>query len=241
MSGEESIKKLPIGEILKKSGHYFEQNLKIMLVFTLLNYVVLTAGFYSWKTALIWPLLISGYVFWSFFFRYYFKRKPYLQWRPLVDSMIPSTKIVVLGAIFATALVVLPFAPLFMGFSADFNDRYTHFLQTYMQESDLVDLGLNVILVLISPLIFYRPFLGWISALIGRSGALRTAWAKTRGNYWEFMLMALIFNFGTVAVQQLGELSAAPVPLTLLVLSPVVVYFNIVLAQSYEFFFMDID
>lgn len=161
--------------------------------------------------------------------------------KPIVSSMVPSSKILVLGAVFATLLVVLPFAPLFMGLSPEFNERYMRFLQKYMQESDLVDLGLNLVLVLFSPLIFYRPFLAWISALIGRSGSLRSAWSKSAGNYWEFLLMALLFNFGVLAVQQLMEFAGIPLPYLMAALSPLVVYYNVVMAKSYEFFYMDID
>lgn len=180
-------------------------------------------------------------MFWSYFFRFYFNRRPYLEWQPIVSSMIPSTKIVVLSVLFVTILIVLPFAPLFMGFSGEFFDRYSVFLQRYMQESDMVDLGLSLILMLASPVIIYRPFLAWISALIGRSGSLRSAWNRTRHNYWEFLLVALIFNFGFVAVQQFSSLVKAPLPVMLAVLSPIVVYFNVVMAKSYEFFFMDLD
>lgn len=241
MINEESIKKLPIVEVLKDSWQYCESNFKVMLLFALINYMMLVAGFYTWKTVIFLPLVLMMYVFWSFFFRYYFDRKPYLLVKPILSSMVPSSKILVISVVFATILVVLPFAPLFMGLSPEFSESYTRFLQRYMQESDLVDLGLNIILMIASPLIFYRPFLAWISALIGRSGALRTAWNRTKGNYWEFLLIALIFNFGFLAVKQLSESMTAPMPLMLLVLSPVVVYFNIVLAKSYEFFFMEID
>lgn len=61
------------------------------------------------------------------FFRFYFNRRPYLEWQPIVSSMIPSTKIVVLSVLFVTILIVLPFAPLFMGFSGEFFDRYSVF------------------------------------------------------------------------------------------------------------------
>ncbi|MFR1033298.1 MAG: hypothetical protein ACLSFR_03720 [Alphaproteobacteria bacterium] len=193
------------------------------------------------ENGFFWLVAAVAYVFWSYFFRFYFNRRPYLEWQPIVSSMIPSTKIVVLSVLFVTILIVLPFAPLFMGFSGEFFDRYSVFLQRYMQESDMVDLGLSLILMLASPVIIYRPFLAWISALIGRSGSLRSAWNRTRYNYWEFLLVALIFNFGFVAVQQFSSLVKAPLPVMLAVLSPIVVYFNVVMAKSYEFFFMDLD
>lgn len=238
---EDTLKKLPIGSVLKESWQYFCDNGNMMLAFTLINFATLVSGVYSWKTALFWLTAAVAYVFWSYFFRFYFNRRPYLEWQPIVSSMIPSTKIVVLSVLIVTVLIVLPFVPLFMGFSGEFFDRYSVFLQRYMQESDMVDLGLSLILMLASPVVIYRPFLAWISALIGRSGSLRSAWNRTRHNYWEFLLVALIFNFGFVAVQQFFALVKAPLPVMLAVLSPIVVYFNVVMAKSYEFFFIDLD
>lgn len=241
MANSEITKKMPIQAILKSSADYMGNSGKEMVWFVAINFIFMLLGLYSWKTVWIWPLAAVYYVFWSYFFRWYFNRRPYLLIKPIVSSMVPSSKILVLGAVFATLLVVLPFAPLFMGLSPEFNERYMRFLQKYMQESDLVDLGLNLVLVLFSPLIFYRPFLAWISALIGRSGSLRSAWSKSAGNYWEFLLMALLFNFGVLAVQQLMEFADIPLPFLMAALSPLVVYYNVVMAKSYEFFYMDID
>lgn len=99
----------------------------MMLAFTLINFATLVSGVYSWKTAFFWLVAAVAYVFWSYFFRFYFNRRPYLEWQPIVSSMIPSTKIVVLSVLFVTILIVLPFAPLFMGFSGEFFDRYSVF------------------------------------------------------------------------------------------------------------------
>lgn len=45
--------------------------------------------------------------------------------------MIPSTKIVVLSVLFVTILIVLPFAPLFMGFSGEFLTGIRFFAKVY--------------------------------------------------------------------------------------------------------------
>jgi len=105
---EDTLKKLPIGGILKASWQYFCDNGKMMLVFTLINFATLVSGVYSWKTAFFWLAAAVAYVFWSYFFRFYFNRRPYLEWQPIVSSMIPSTKIVVLSVLFVTILIVLP-------------------------------------------------------------------------------------------------------------------------------------
>ena len=48
---EDTLKKLPIGGILKASWQYFCDNGKMMLAFTLINFATLVSGVYSWKTA----------------------------------------------------------------------------------------------------------------------------------------------------------------------------------------------
>lgn len=101
-----------------------------MLAFTLINFATLVSGVYSWKTAFSgwWQRLhmCSGVIF-----PFYFNRRPYLEWQPIVSSMIPSTKIVVLSVLFVTILIVLPFAPLFMGFSGEFLTGIRFFAKVY--------------------------------------------------------------------------------------------------------------
>lgn len=238
---DERIKKIAILKTFATSWQSFTDSWKVMSLFSLLNYAILVLGIYSWKSPAFWLLLIAGYVFWSYFFRFYFDRKPYLLLEPMLRSMVPSTKIVVLSTLLVTGLVVLPFAPLFLGLSGDYIDAYTHFLQKYMQETDYVDLFLNIILVVTSPLVFYRPFLAWISALLGRSGSLRSAWQKTKGNYWEFLVISIVINFSFMLVQQFAGLIQAPMAIACLVYAPFLVYVNIILAKLYEFFFIEVD
>lgn len=241
MTTDETPKQLPLMHIINASVEYFARNINVMLLFSLINYITLVLGVYSWQKLVFWPLLAAIYVFWSFFFRYYFNRKPYLLLKPMLGSMVPSSKILVLSVVFVTLLVVLPLAPLFMGLPAEYLDAYQSFLQKYMQDSDVMDLGLNIIVILASPVIFYRPFFAWISALIGRSGSLKTALSKTRHNYFQFLVLGMVINFSLVIIQQLGSLFAAPVALILAFMAPLVVLFNIMIAKSYEFFFIDID
>ncbi len=236
---KQQIRKLPVFDILKNSWRYCAENPKTVLLFTLLNYLIMAGCFYTWKSVVLFPLLLVAYVFWSYFFRMYYKRKPYLQLSPIFYSMVPSTKIVVLMMLFLTLLVVLPYAPLFLGFSAEFNDHYTQFLQKYMQDSDWVDLGLSVMLVLVSPWLIYRPFLAWISALIGRSGKLRFAWDKTKGNYFEFLLIAVLFNLLSMLLLQLSQAFSLPIYVLLFLMSPLFLLLNVVMAKIYDFFIIE--
>ena len=85
------------------------------------------------------------------------------------------------------------------------------------------------------------PFLAWISALSGRSGSLRFAWGRTRGNYAAFLLIAIMTNLSIIAVRGLILFLGGDDYVTLLFLAPLTIYFNVVSAKAYEFFFLEIE
>lgn len=243
MSEVSSTKKLPLKKILQESFSYCNQNPKMAALFVVLNYFTCAGVFYAWKSAWLWLVVAVMYVLWSGFFRYYFNRKPYLQLGPLVSSLVPSTKILVLTVVVVSIFLLLPFAIIFIPhLPPQFVAHYSHFLQMNSQggSGDLNTI-VNVVIVLFSPLIFYRPMLAWIATLIGRSGSLRFTWSKTKGNYWEFLLLAIVIDLSLSFVYKGilfvgGGVCAALIPISVLV-----VYYNIVLARLYEFFFLEIE
>lgn len=238
---EANIKKLPLKNILISSLRYCLDDRKKSLFFTCIAYVLGILALLSWKSLLFWPVLFLIYVAWGTFFRYYFNKKPYINWHSLLNSMVPSTKIVVLAVVIGTILIVLPFVPLFLSSSSEFNEKYSMFLQGDIEHVGMLVLIANVMFMMVSPMIAYRPFLAWISALLGRSGSLRFAWNKTKGNYVEFLLIAII-SYLSVAIVRWGILLFGGNDyVTLLWVAPVVVYFNVLSAKTYEFFFLDIE
>ena len=106
---EANIKKLPLKNILVSSLRYCLDDRKKSLFFTCIAYVLGILALLSWKSLLFWPVLFLMYVAWGTFFRYYFNKKPYINWHSLLNSMVPSTKIVVLAVVIGTILIVLPF------------------------------------------------------------------------------------------------------------------------------------
>jgi len=232
------MKKLPLAEMFDCTNKCVLLNLKSVIAFSIVNFFILLAGVYSWKTIVFLPLLVTGYIFWCFFFRYYFRRYPYFDGRIIFQSTVSSTKILFFSMILVTIIVVLPIVPLFLGLPLEMTEKYQRFLQKYMLESDWLDLGLNLLVTLLSPYIIYRPFLAWISSLLGRADSIHEAWKKTAGNYWQFLMLALIFNLGFVLIQQITEYFNAPLFVLLFVISPLVVYCNMVLARIYQFFFL---
>ena len=234
--------KLPLAEIMRNSWSYCNHNPKAVALFAGLNYLVCAAAFFGWKTFWLWLILIAMYVLWGVFFRYYFNRKPYLLLRPLFVSLVPSTKIVVLSVLLVTAFLLLPFAILFIPrLPPQFVEMYTAFLQSNMQtDNEVLNMLVNLVMVLFSPVIFYRPMMAWISTLLGRSGSLRFAWSKTKGNYWEFLLLAVVIDLSVTFIYKAVLLLGGNVYVALLPLSILIVYFNVVVAQIWQKFIVDL-
>lgn len=238
MATADGEKKLPLLKILNVSLDYCLENFKAVAGFSAVNLLFLLVtlrlpGGYGNPLFLIW--LVFYYVFWCFFFRFYFNRRPYLMFRKIFDSLVPSTKILFLTAVFGFGLSLLPLVLPFL-LPPEMIDGYTNFLREYMPE---LDLGLMLLLLLVSPLILYRPFMAWISSVIGRSRLLKTAFAKTEGNYWRFVAMAAVFNAVFVVFEGLDEMFDLPDAALMVVYAPLLVYFNAAIARTYEFFFLD--
>lgn len=236
------VKKLPLKIVLADALNFCLRFRQQVLLFSGLNYLFCAAAAYSWKSFWFWPVLVLMYMLWGGLIRWYFKRKPYLQPEALFYSMIPSTKIVVLSVLIVSAVLLLPVAVFFIpGLPAEFISGYSHFLQVTMQESDIMDTIVNLIMVLLSPVIFYRPVLAWISALIGRSGSFHQAWNRTKGNYWEFLLLAIAFDLLCALIYKGGLSIGISIYLLFLPLSFLLIYSNLVLCRIYEVFFLDIE
>ncbi len=235
----QSDSRLPLAEIMDRSSREIMQNLRVWGLAALINWPIMWAGVAAWKTIFFFPILLAAYVFWCVFFRYYFKRKPYFDFAVILHSTVPSSKIVVLSVLLGTLIAVMPLVPLFIGLPAEMLEKYQRFLVKYMQESSIMDLGLNLLVILVSPYLIYRPFLAWISALLGRSGSIISAWKRSEGYYGQFLMMSLIFNLGFVVVQQACSIADLPMAVMLLFLSPLVIYYNLIMAKVYEFFFLD--
>ncbi len=235
------IKKLPLGSLFKDSWLYCRQHWREMSLFSAVFYLLFSAVVYLWSKPIFIPLLMVIYVFWGCFFRYYFNRKPYIQLQALFSSLIPSTKIVVVSVVVTLFLLFLPFAPVLMKLSGKYIEIYNMFLVKYMQDDDVIGAVVNLLLVVLSPLLVFRPFMAWISALIGRSVSLKSALLRSRGNYWEFLLLGVLISLSFSIICQLPAEFGVPYPISLLAYAPLVTYFNVLQAKIYDFFYLDLD
>ena len=235
------MKKLLLKNLFEDSKSFCLADLKQFGAFAVIAYVfgVLTVA--CWDTLLLWPILALLYVVWGMFFRFYFNRKPYFVAKVFFQSLVPSSKVVVLSVVVGTILIVLPFVPLFVSTSAEFNEQYTRFLQGDIEGVGILLLIANVLFLAVSPLIVYRPFLAWIAALIGRSGSLKLAWEKTKGNYANFLIVAAGFNAGVMLVHGVVLLLGGNNYVSMLFVAPLMVFFNVMTAKMFEFFFLDVE
>ncbi len=230
---DDSFKKLPVAFILTGSFKYFNSKPLAMLVFSVLNYITVVIGVYTWRTPGFFVLLIFAYALWCYFFRFYFDKKPYLQLKSMGSSLAPSTKILFLSFAVMTLLILLPFALPFLGLGD--TDYYLRFLN----DKQTLDTVAGVVGIFLAPFLFFRPFFAWIGSVLGRNGNLRFAMNRTKGNYWQIVALLLILNIPFVIVEQVSQVFDFPNYLLFLLLSPLIVYANLVIARSYEFFFIE--
>ena len=243
---DEVFEKISLKKVFSASWSYLKNNWRLMGIFALANYILMATGVYvlgGTEHPLFLLLLVVMYIFWGYFFRFYFGKKPYLLFKPFVRSLTPSVKVVFATVVVVFGVLLLPYIPLLLGIISEtemqsYVDEYLFFLQKYMQDSHLLDIVLNLALVLIMPLILYRTLLAWVAALMGRRGSLRVAWSKTKGNYWQFVLMALVMNVPLILLNYIAEISCFWEGISLPLSSLLLVYYNLVIAQVYEFFYL---
>ncbi len=239
-----SERKIDVEKLFFNSTLYCVQNWRMAALFSLVNMLFMIVGFKllnAWhdKMFLLW--LVPYYMFWYFFFRFYFGRKPYMMTFKVFETLLPSTRILGLTLFFVTILIALPLVIPFISGDEFWVERYLYHLQKYTEDSQMLNLITMLILSVASPFIFYRPMMAWIGSVVGRSSLLSTAYSRTKGNYWPFLMITFFFNLIFTCLELADGYWNAGGWLPILLGSPVVVFMNVVLAKTYEYFFMEID
>ena len=229
----EKRKYLPVFHILCSSAAYFKSKLTAMSIFSLLNYISVVLGVYTWRTAAFFVVLIFAYALWSYFFRFYFDKKPYLEFKSMTSSLSPSTKILVLSFVIMTILILLPFILPFLGLGDA--EYYMHFLN----DKEMLNAVVGVVSIFLAPFIFFRPFFAWIASILGNNKSLKFAFYHTQGNYKPIVCLLLILNIPYVILEQICQVLDLPAFIFYLLISPLIVYANIIMARCYEFFFIE--
>ena len=239
MSGEPIIK-LSLKQLAGETLGFWRAHQRLMAAMTLAVWLFLSAGFCfigGWSSSwfLLWMALF--YYFWYVFIRFVFDRQPCFSPQKLLSTLIPFTRILFVAFVVATLFVLIPFAPYIMDVPVEVKENYSYFQQRYMQDSDAYDLVLNGGLILALPPLFIRPFMAWISAVIGRSWSMQTAWEKTRGHYFEMCILVLVADILFWLLRYAAVELALPCVIVWLAAAPLIVFGALVLVRMYAAFY----
>ena len=102
-------------------------------------------------------------------------------------------------------------------------------------------LSLYSIFLVFTPNIIIRPMFAWISSLIGRSGSIRNAFSNSKGNYLQLLCLSIIFEVPMIIVEQVCVTFAINPVVMWLLLSPLIVLSNVMIAKLYDYFFLNLD
>lgn len=190
----------------------------------------------GWTNSLSIIWLISYYVFLTIFIRHTLQHKPYFSLIRIFNSLVPSSKIMFMNIIIYLFVVICPYIPLLMGFS----DKYLEIFETYMgiiqSNNNLSGKALfYVFMLLISPFTITRPYLAWISSLVGKSRSIMDAYKKTKGYYWRFVSYAIVMSSSLALsyyIDTIYNLNTLVYIMTFLFM-----YFNIVFISLYKCFY----
>lgn len=238
------IKTIPLFSLLRESVAYMLDNKRSMAWFSIVHIILLFIGFDAidgWHDIFFLPWVVVYYLFCCFFFRFYFARKPYLLTTKLFDTLVPSTKMLALTFLVMTILLALPLVPPFLGVGSDWALEYSLYLQRYMEDSKVVDIVTVALLMLFSPFVFYRPMMAWIGSLLGRSGSFKTAFARTKGNYWQMVGVIVVFELVMLGLGIIDSYWQTAKCVSIVLGTPIVMLFNVLLAKTYDYFFREIE
>ena len=234
-------KSFSASQMFREAIGYCLENSRAMGFFVLgqilFSAVFVFIGGWTQEYFLLWAF--AYYAFTYAFFRFLFQREPYLLSWKLLATLVPSVKIIFLVFLCVLILAMLPFFfYLLNGVSLEVKDNYTFFLKQYMQDSQSVDIVLNVVFTVFSPYLFLRPFLAWIGAVLGRSGSILSAFTRTKGYYFPMLLLMIVFNLVFGGLFFALRMDMINVWVVVFLSAPLILFFNLVMARVYNYFFL---
>lgn len=235
--------------IFRDANHYIVNNPMFVLCICVVNMVYML-GLKAIPEGIQNPFfvvwLLTYYVFWCFFYRYYYGLKPYILSRTLLGSLAPSTKAMVILAALMFSLVLLPMVPLFLGFDEVYMDIYERYLQpesgiitaagSHFSSSDII--MVYGFMTLLAPFLICKPYLAWIASLRGQNASFRKVSDKTKGNYWQFVIISAFLLYPEAVASQLDVYFNLQNWLDYSISTIIFIYTNIVFAKIYDFFYL---
>ena len=239
---------LKVGNLIKDTHDYIRSNFVFVLCIFAVNMVYMLCfktieGGISNPLSILW--IISYYIFWCFFYRYYYNLKPYFDEKTIFGSLAPSAKAMVVFLLVALSVAYLPMLPLFMGFNDVYLDIYENYLSSDSPLAQgVVSASLGQILLaygilaLISPVLICKPYLAWISSLRGKNASFRKVRDRTKGNYWPFVAISAMLLFPEAIASHLDKEWNCQSWLDYTVSTIIFVYTNIIFAKIYDLFYL---
>lgn len=235
----EEVQKISLWASLKGSAKFVWHFKGTFLLWCLANFAFLCIFLFipnGWTNSLSILWLVAYYAFWCVFIRHIQQHPPYFSLIRIFNGLIPASKIMFINILIYLLLVVAPYIPLFMGF----RDKYLEFFENYMailQSHDSLPgkTSFYLLMILLSPYTISRPYLAWISSLIGKSRSIMEAYRKTHGNYWNFVLCAIIMSI-IFALSYYVDIKY-DINTLLFVMAVLPIYFNVVFIDIYKTFY----
>ena len=233
------IKKFSLLSSIKSSAKFVLLYKRTFVLWMLVNFAFLYAFSLipnGWTNSLSILWLVGYYVYWCIFIRHIQQHPPYFSLIRIFNGLIPASKIMFINISIYLILVVAPYIPLFMGF----RDRYLEFFENYMEvlkshDSLLGKTLFYILMLLLSPYTISRPYLAWLSSVIGKSRAIVDASKKTQGNYWNFVACG-IFMSGLCMISNAVD-DVFNIQSKIYVISVLAIFFNVMFIDIYKVFY----
>ena len=236
-------------QILREANRYIFNNPLFVLTVCAVNMVYmlcLKAIPNGIQNPLFVGWIVTYYIFWCFFYRHYYGLRPYFLSKVLLRSLESSTKAMVIIVAIGFAIALLPMVPLFLGFDEVYMDIYEHYLQP---ESGIINAsgeGFSIsdiilfygIITLLAPVLICKPYLAWIASLRGQNSSFRKVADKTRGNYWQFVIISALLLYPEALASQLDVYWNLHSWFNYTISTVIFIYTNIVFAKIYDFFYL---
>lgn len=240
---------LHVGELLRETQAYIRSNFRFALCIFAVNMVYMLCfktleGGISNPLSIFW--IISYYIFWCFFYRYYYNIRPYFDGKSVFGSLAPSAKALVILFLLAIIIILLPMLPLFLGFDNLYMDIYENYLSAFGAMSSNGDASASLssvlvaygILALVSPVLICKPYLAWISSLRGMNASFKKVQDRTKGNYWPFVIISAMLLFPEAVAAHFDKIWNCQSWLDYTVSTIIFVYTNIIFAKIYDMFYL---
>ena len=229
---------IPIS-VFNKSNRFVWMYKKTILLWLFVNYALLyvfTLIPHGWTNSLSILWLVAYYIYWCIFVRYIQQHRPYFSLIRTLNGLIPTSKILFINILLYVLILTIPYVPLLMGF----RDKYLECFESYMRFIESYNsipgtVLFCLFLLLISPYTISRPYLAWISSLIGKSRSIMDAYKKTGGNYWEFVVCLGIIS--SICIISYGIDMVYKTETMFFTMPIFTTYFNIVFIFIYKTFY----